>query len=82
MGHCVGTYAASCASGRVSIWTLKVIEPWGQVTRLLTLEVRNASREIVQARRKFNMPPSPKELSILGHWTAAGGPALSQWLAT
>jgi hypothetical protein len=82
MGHCVSTYAPSCASGRASIWTLKVIEPWGQVTRLLTLEVRNASREIVQARRKLNMTPSPKEYAILGRWTAAGGPALSKWLAT
>jgi PcfJ-like protein len=82
MGHCVGSYAPSCASGRVSIWTLKVTDAWGQETRLLTLEVWNTNRQIVQARRKFNMPPSPKELSILGRWADSGGPALSKWLAT
>ncbi len=82
MGHCVGSYAAACSSGRSSIWSLTVIEPWGKVTRLLTLEVRNADRQIVQARRNLNMAPGPKEMMILVRWAASGGPALSRWLAT
>ncbi len=81
MKHCVGTYADSCASGRVSIWTLRLIDAWGQETRLLTLEVSNQTRQIVQARRKLNMTPSRRELSILGRWAHSGGPALSRWLA-
>lgn len=81
MGHCVGTYEQSCASGRVSIWTLKVTDAWGQQSRLLTLEVGNQNRQIIQARRKFNKSASPKELAILGRWAASGGPSLSKWLA-
>ncbi len=81
MSHCVSTYAGSCASGQVSIWTLKVADAGGNVTRLLTLEVRNPNRQIVQARQKFNKLPSPKELLILRRWTNAGGPTLSGWMA-
>jgi hypothetical protein len=81
MGHCVGSYAASCESGRVSIWSLKVVEPPGPETRLLTLEVSNADRQIVQARKRFNALPEPKELAILRRWGDAGGPRLSRWLS-
>jgi hypothetical protein len=81
MSHCVGTYAGSCASGRASIWTLKLADAWGQETRLLTLEVCNANRQVVQARRKYNMAPGPRELAILRRWADSGGPAPSRWLA-
>jgi hypothetical protein len=81
MGHCVGTYARSCTRGHVSIWTLRVTDAWGQETRLLTLEVWNQSRQIVQARGKFNRMASPKELAILGRWADTGGPTLSKWVA-
>ena len=81
MGHCVGSYAGSCESGRVSIWSLKVVEPPAPETRLLTLEVSNQDRQIVQARRKFNSLPEPKELAILERWASEGGPRLSRWLA-
>ncbi len=81
MSHCVSTYAASCASGQVSIWTLKVADATGNEARLLTLEVRNPNRQIVQARQKFNKLPSLKELMILRRWTNAGGPTLSGWMA-
>ena len=81
MGHCVGSYARSCASGRVSIWTLRVVDFFGQETRLLTLEIANQGRQIIQARRKHNKTPDPKEVSVLRRWSLAGGPALSKWLA-
>ena len=81
MSHCVGSYSGSCASGRVSIWSMKSIDALGQENRLLTLEVSVQSRQIVQARQKYNKMPSPKELSILNRWAGAGGPSLSKWLS-
>jgi PcfJ-like protein len=81
MSHCVGSYAGSCASGRVSIWSLRSIDALGQETRLLTLEVLVQSRQVVQARQKYNKLPSPKEISILNRWAGAGGPSLSKWLS-
>jgi hypothetical protein len=80
MNHCVGTYAPSCASGKVSIWSLKVTDSFGQSTRLLTLEVHVEAHTIVQARQRYNAVPTEKELSLLCRWTGAGGPALSKWL--
>jgi PcfJ-like protein len=82
MGHCVGSYTRSCASRRVSIWSLRVVDAYGVATRLLTLEVTNHDRQIVQARRKFNAAPMPKEMQLLRRWADAGGPTLSKWLAT
>jgi hypothetical protein len=81
MGHCVGSYAESCASGRVSIWSLQEGDTFGQRTRLLTLEVSNQSRQIIQARRRHNELPGPKEMAILGRWAVASGLSISKWLA-
>jgi hypothetical protein len=81
MSHCVGTYSGSCASGRVSIWSLRCSDALGQETRLLTLEVLAQDRQIVQARQKYNKLPSPKEISILNRWAGAGGPSLSKWIS-
>ena len=81
MAHCVASYAPSCVRGRISIWSLRVVDATGLETRLLTLEVSNAEYKIVQARRKFNAWPGNRELSILQRWAAAGGPNLSQWMA-
>ena len=81
MAHCVASYAPSCVQGRVSIWSLRVVDPTGREDRLLTLEVSNLESKIVQARRKFNALPSERELAILRRWAAEGGPKLSQWVA-
>ena len=81
MAHCVATYAPSCVRGRVSIWSLRLVDATGLETRLLTLEVSNSDYKIVQARRKFNALPGKRELSILERWAAVGGPSLSQWVA-
>ena len=59
----------------------KVTDAYDRETRLLTLEVRNASRQIVQARQKLNKQASPKELSIISRWASAGGPTTSKFLA-
>ena len=79
MRHCVATYWNVCASGRSSIWSMTVEDSSGQVTRLLTLEVSNAERLVVQARGEANRPPTSEELRILSLWSESGGPALSRW---
>ncbi len=81
MSHCVGTYSGSCASGRVSIWSLRLSDAVGLETLLLTLEVLTQDRQIVQARQKYNKLPNPRELAILNRWAGAGGPSPSKWLS-
>ncbi len=55
MRHCVFTYAAACMRGTTSIWSLRVRSAGeGKMRRLLTIEVDNARRAIVQVRGRCN----------------------------
>jgi hypothetical protein len=78
LSHCVATYWALCRSGESSLWSLTAEDSGGRVERLLTLEVRNWRREVVQARGKCNRPALPHELHILALWTQKGGPNVAQ----
>lgn len=55
MRHCVLTYAGGCLQGTTSIWSLRV-RPGNDIRtrRLLTIEVNNARRAIVQVRGRCN----------------------------
>jgi len=75
--HCVASYASSCACGSCSIWTLEV-ESMTEFSKLLTLEVRNSSRCLCQARGKLNRLATEKERSILGRWAAHAGLSISK----
>jgi hypothetical protein len=79
MEHCVASYWMMCALGQSSIWSLTFEDASGQVTRLLTLQVRNDQREIVQARGRANRPATQGERFILGCWADAGGPSICRW---
>jgi hypothetical protein len=74
LGHCVATYHTLCQAGDSSIWSLTVQDATGRIERLLTLQVRNWHREIVQARGRFNRPANLDEERILNQWHQAGGP--------
>ena len=58
----------SCGSGRTSIWSLRSSVASRHESRLLTLEVSNHNRLVVQAREKYIKLPVTKELSILKRW--------------
>ncbi len=81
MGHCVATYANLCRTGQSSVWSLTAEDANGHVERLLTVQVSNWQRLIVQARGKCNRVAYPEEAAVLAKWTQAGGPALSAALA-
>lgn len=69
LNHCVYSYARSCAAGHCSIWTLEV-ESRDSLSKLVTLEVRNATRTIVQARGKLNRVMTVQERGIVNRWAA------------
>lgn len=55
MKHCVFSYAANCLNGTTSVWSLRVRpERELKARRLLTIEVNNARRAIVQVRGRCN----------------------------
>ncbi len=80
LNHCVGAYAPFCLTGHSSIWSLARTDASGRVERLLTLQVQNATKEIIQARGWNNRLPTADELRIMAAWTQAGGPRVSSWL--
>lgn len=77
MHHCVASYARACASRRTSIWSLRAQD---RAVPLVTLEVNNFQRRIVQAKRRWNRRPTDFEHALLARWGAAGGPVLAHWL--
>jgi len=77
MNHCVAAYADSCADGASSIWTLEVQTPEGR-SKVLTVEVQNATGLICQARGKCNALPDDKHRGILRRWAAEAGLKLAR----
>jgi hypothetical protein len=63
MRHCVASYASSCARGASSIWTLQIQEGEAQRRRVMTIEVHNSRRTVVQARGRCNKSPGGKRAS-------------------
>jgi hypothetical protein len=76
MNHCAAEYRSRCGSAQSSLWSLTVEHAGQRLERLLTVEVHNSNREIVQVRGRFNRLPQPEELAILSQWTQSGGPRL------
>jgi hypothetical protein len=81
MKHCVASYARSCANRSTSIWTLEV-ESFQGPSKLLTIEVTNASRNIVQARGKCNVLATEKLLGIVRRWAAQAGLTVSKYVTS
>ena len=75
MRHCIATYWQLCSAGQTSVWSLTVEDASGRVERLLTLEVRNGQRRVVQARGASNRMPTAAELAILDRWSGLIGPS-------
>jgi hypothetical protein len=64
MGHCVYSYAREIEAGQSAIWTLTLRDDKGHWRRL-TIEVRLSTRQIVQARGRFNAKVEPRDLLVL-----------------
>lgn len=61
MGHCVYTYAHSCRSGAMSIWSLRVKVKDGRGSQpVLTIALNPHTRTITQIRGRFNVLPTSK----------------------
>jgi hypothetical protein len=74
MRHCVATYARACASGYSSIWSLR--HRWldeDAARSVLTVEVRPATRMIVQLRGRANSRASGLPLELVRQWAAREG---------
>ena len=67
--HCVGSYADRCWRGTSRIWSLRV-RRGDKIRHVLTIEVDQRRRAVVQARGWRNRRASGKALRLLQQWTA------------
>ncbi|MFV8754858.1 PcfJ domain-containing protein [Nannocystaceae bacterium ST9] len=63
MSHCVWTYDLACWRGETAIFSLRQGDQ-----RRATIEVRIATKRIVQAKRAFNQAPSELEHAVIEAW--------------
>ena len=83
MGHCVYSYAWRIDKGDTSIWSVQMEDGQGETGRwhMVTLEVRNDLRRVVQARGRFNRAMTPQEMRIIRRWAGLNGlvVAVASW---
>ena len=77
MNHCVASYVSNCRRGSKSVWSMQV-DAEGHSARVLTIAVHNPSRNIVEARGRFNAVPqqsgkNPKEQDVGAALSRAAG---------
>lgn len=61
--HCVASYGRSISNGLTSIWSMTC-----NGERMITIEVRNSSKRIVQARGRYNRVTTNEEFKIISSW--------------
>ena len=69
MKHCVRSYAKSCSTGKISIWTMDSEDEHGR-HKLLTIEVCLVEKLIRQVRGKRNRLPNLREKGVLMQWAS------------
>ncbi len=80
MRHCVYSYGYRCSPGKLSIWSFTTRITGGAFNRLLTLEINNRTRQIVQARGKCNRLPTAAEFKIIERWAGSFELKLADWV--
>lgn len=79
MRHCVASYDKSCAGGIASIWSLRVQAASEEKPRsVMTIEVQNSRRAIVQARGRCNKTSTSRQA---GFWLKEAPLILKMWAA-
>jgi len=61
--HCVASYGKSISSGHTSIWSMSRNDE-----KMITIEVRNLQRRIVQARGRYNRMYDSEEYKYMLSW--------------
>lgn len=76
--HCVASYSDECRNGESSIWTMHVNSK-GSKIKLLTIEVENSTRKIVQIRGRHNRASTADEEKIVKLWASRAKLKISRY---
>ncbi len=73
MNHCVATYAGECLSGTSSIWSMSEILTIGKMKRLITIEVEEKTKKILELSGNSNRDLHEIEKRWLKMWAEKEG---------
>lgn len=76
MHHCVVSYSGYIMKGETSIWSM-VHQTNANAEKVLTLEVKNATKQIVQIRGVCNRAAEARELNVVQMWAGQNGLTLN-----
>ena len=70
MNHCVSSYSHRIEKGDTSIWSVVMEDGKGETGAwaMVTLEVRNVTKQVVQARGRFNRSMTSREHQVVSRW--------------
>lgn len=68
MNHCVASYSGECLSGTSSIWSMNEILAVGKMKRLITIEVEEKTKKVLQASGNSNRELYDLEKKWLKKW--------------
>jgi len=77
MKHCVSSYSVSCATGKCSIWSLRLTDCTGS-WRLVTIELRMDL--LVQARGLLQRKPTQQEWHVIKLWAAKNNISIASYV--
>jgi hypothetical protein len=77
MGHCVASYQMQCAEGGSSIWSLRKRVNQRDFASLVTMEMDNEKKKLVQIRARFNASPDQQSLDVIRKWCGREGISIS-----
>jgi hypothetical protein len=78
--HCVGSYAPSCVRGENAIFTMDWQSRSTLGSKLITIQVKLSSMQIVQAKGKCNRTITDMEREIMNRWATREGLNISKFL--
>jgi hypothetical protein len=81
LNHCVYSYSWSVEKGQTSIWSMTAESPEGSTPmKMITIELRNDIRKVVQVRGKYNRKSTAREFQVLKEWAGLNNLELSGYL--
>lgn len=80
MHHCVGSYTNSCSTGLCAIYSLRKDHKINGHSVEATIEVGIKSREIVQARKKYNKNLTNSDWNVIERWASEENLRISSWI--
>ena len=76
--HCVASYSWRVEAKQVSIWSMTCKPTWESEKKMVTIEVTNGPRAIIQARGRFNRAiEAGVEFKVMQRWAQDNGLSIS-----